>query len=222
MTDEGADDTPLPAGDFGTWVVEMQDAIRGARESSVPCGGCTACCTSSQFVHIAPAEKDTLAHIPAELLFPAPFMPEGHVLLGYDERGHCPMLVDNGCSIYEHRPQTCRTYDCRVFAAAGVEPDPAEGKELIAQRTRRWVFDFPTAGDRVRRGAVVAAATFLAGHPEVFGADGPPGSTGRAVLATQLHDLFVQPGAGDGAATVVTPDAAAVRQRLRSPRKSES
>ena len=60
----------------------------------MPCGTCTACCTSSQFVHIGPDEVDTLAHIPAELLFPAPRMPKGHVLLGYDERGHCPMLID--------------------------------------------------------------------------------------------------------------------------------
>ena len=28
-----------------------------------------------------------------------------------------------GCSIYDHRPRTCRTFDCRVFAAAGVAVD---------------------------------------------------------------------------------------------------
>ena len=39
-------------------------------ESDVPCNGCTACCRSSQFVHVGPDEADTLAHIPAELLFP--------------------------------------------------------------------------------------------------------------------------------------------------------
>ena len=98
----------------------------------MPCNGCTACCTSSQFVHIGPDETDTLAHIPAELLFPAPLRPRGHVLMGYDERGHCPMLIDNRCSIYEHRPQTCRTYDCRVFPAAGVELED-EDKVLIAR-----------------------------------------------------------------------------------------
>jgi hypothetical protein len=83
----------LDAGDFSSWLVEIQAALRAERAAEVPCGGCTACCTSSQFVHVGPDETDTLAHIPAELLFPAPRMPEGHVLLGYDERGHCPMLI---------------------------------------------------------------------------------------------------------------------------------
>ena len=54
------------------------------------------------------------------------------------------MLIDNRCSIYEHRPQTCRTYDCRIFAATGVRLDDDE-KELIARQTRRWRFSFPTA-----------------------------------------------------------------------------
>src|SRR6476619_2441220 len=113
----------LPAGDFGAWMTEMQGALRGERGSDVPCNGCTACCTSSQFIHITPDETDTLSRIPTGLLFPAPRMPQGHVLLGYDEQGHCPMLIDDKCSIYEHRPRTCRTYDCRVLPAAGVGID---------------------------------------------------------------------------------------------------
>src|ERR1700680_3946260 len=96
---------PLAAGDFSAWINDMQRAIRGERGSDVPCGGCTACCTSSQFIHIAPDETDTLYRIPAELLFSAPRLPRGHVVLGYDERGHCPMLIDNRCSIYQHRPR---------------------------------------------------------------------------------------------------------------------
>jgi len=53
-------DRDLPAGDFSTWVVEMQGAIRGEHGSDVPCDGCTACCTSSKFIHIEPDETDTL------------------------------------------------------------------------------------------------------------------------------------------------------------------
>src|SRR4051794_37734314 len=117
------EDEPLAAGRFSPWLTGMRGALRGEGGSDVPCGGCTACCRSSQFVHIGPDEVETLAHIPTELLFPAPRLPRGHLLLGYDERGHCPMLVDDKCSIYEHRPRTCRTYDCRVFPAAGVEID---------------------------------------------------------------------------------------------------
>jgi uncharacterized protein len=111
----------LAAGEFAAWATQMSDARRGTHDAEVPCGTCTACCTASQFVHIGPEEADTLAHIPADLLFPAPRAPRGHVLLGYDERGHCPMLVEEKCSIYAHRPKACRTYDCRIFAAADVE-----------------------------------------------------------------------------------------------------
>ena len=28
--------------------------------------------------------------------------------------------TDGRCSIYEHRPRTCRTYDCRIFPATGL------------------------------------------------------------------------------------------------------
>jgi Fe-S-cluster containining protein len=145
----------LDAGDFSSWLAGMRAALRGERAADVPCGECTACCTSSQFVHIAPDETDTLAHIPADLLFPAPRMPRGHVVLGYDERGHCPMLVDNRCSIYDHRPRTCRTYDCRIFPAAGIGPD----KPLIARQAARWRFTFPADADRADHQAVQAAAS---------------------------------------------------------------
>jgi Fe-S-cluster containining protein len=194
MADEVThDDGDLPAGDFASWVVEMQGAIRGDRGSDVPCGGCTACCRSSQFVHIGPDETDTLAYIPAALLFPAPRLPRGHVLLGYDERGHCPMLIDNQCSIYEHRPQTCRTYDCRVFPAAGVGIDDDDDKALIARQARRWQFSYPTPDDRARQRAVRAAATFLREHGELLaGADVPTNATQRAVRAIEIHDAFLR------------------------------
>ncbi len=206
-----ADEPALEAGDFSAWIVEMQAAIRGEGETDVPCAGCTACCTSSQFVHIGPDETDTLAHIPAELLFPAPRMPRGHVLLGYDERGHCPMLVDNGCSIYEHRPRTCRTYDCRIFPATGVKIDD-ESKVAIAARTRRWEFGFPALEDRVHRDALHAAAAFLREHEELFAASGgPPGETELAVVATSVQHLFVASDAATGERIVVDPGPDLVR-----------
>ena len=132
----------------------MLDRGPGAGDGSdVPCDGCTACCESSQFVLVEPDEHDARSLIPAELLFPAPGAPKGYSVLPYDEHGRCPMLGERGCLIYEHRPRTCRAYDCRVLAAAGVDPGPS--KPAIAARVRRW--DFTLDGGRrrelARRGA---------------------------------------------------------------------
>ena len=169
----------------------MEGAIRGDRGADVPCGGCTACCTSYQFVHIGPDEIDTLSHIPAELLFPAPGLPDGHVVLGYDQRGHCPMLIEGRCSIYEHRPRTCRTYDCRVFPATGLEPE-GDDKVLLARQARRWRFEFPSEADRIRYDAVRAAATFLRERGSLLPEGSvPTNRTQLAVLAIELHETFL-------------------------------
>jgi len=195
---EVSEDQPLPAGGFSAWLSDMQRALHGEAGSDVPCGGCTACCTSSQFIHIGPDESETLARIPAELLFPAPRLPAGNVLLGYDENGHCPMLIGGACSIYEHRPRTCRTYDCRVFPAAGVELDD-EDKPLIAQRARRWRFTFPAEIDQIEHDAVRAAARFVQEHRDLLPDDlVPANATQHAVLAIRLHDSYLtQPDASD-------------------------
>jgi Fe-S-cluster containining protein len=175
----------VDAGDFSVWLAATQRAIRGEGGAEVPCDGCTACCRSSQFVHIGPDERETLAHIPAELVFPAPRMPRGHVVLGYDERGHCPMLVDDRCSIYAHRPRACRVYDCRVFAAAGLELDEPEKRE-INERVRRWRFRYPTTRDREQRDAVQALAAALRDHPERLPAGvAPTNATQVAVFAVE-------------------------------------
>ncbi|MGH9039186.1 MAG: YkgJ family cysteine cluster protein [Acidimicrobiia bacterium] len=179
------DEEPLAAGSFSAWLAGMRRALDGDAASEVPCGGCTACCTSSQFIAIGPDETETLARIPAPLLFPAPRRPRGHVLLGYDENGHCPMLVEGACSIYEYRPRTCRTYDCRVFPAAGIDPDDGDKAE-ISRRARRWVFAHPADEDARDHDAVLAAARFIGEHPDRL-PDGPPGNaTQHAVLAVRL------------------------------------
>jgi len=204
----------LAAGRFSSWMVEIQGALRGERGSDVPCSGCTACCTSSQFIHIEPDETDTLTHIPAELLFPAPRMPRGHVVLGYDERGHCPMLIDNECSIYEHRPRTCRAYDCRVFAAAGVEMND-DGRELIGRQARRWQFDFPSQDDRNQHDAVRAAARFLSERPDVVPVDMAPAKpTQLAVLALEIHEVFLDHDEVSGRTRVIDPDPDLVRREV--------
>jgi Fe-S-cluster containining protein len=213
--DQSSDTGDIPTGNFSTWTTEIRRALRGEQGSDVPCGSCTACCTSSQFIHIEPDETGTLAHVPATLLFPAPDQPRGNVLLGYDERGHCPMLVDDRCSIYEHRPRTCRTYDCRVFPAAGIAVDD-DRKELIDRQARRWRFGYPTPDDRTRHDAVRSAAIYVRDHGDSFPHDDvPTSSTQLAVLAVEIHDCFLDIDADTGRTTVIDPDPEAVRVALR-------
>ena len=184
-------DDVLDAGRLDAWLVEVRAAIAGSADAVVACGDCAACCSSSQFVHVAPDEADALAHIPHELLFPAPGAPRGHVLMGYDAAGRCPMLVDGRCSIYAHRPRTCRTYDCRVFAAAGVDAAD-DGKPAIADRARRWRFEVSTDDERARLLAIRAAAEFVRRRErELPAGTVPPTSTHLAVLAVEIHETFL-------------------------------
>lgn len=153
-----------PAGGFASWLAGTRAVLRGEGDAEVPCAGCTACCRAGQFVAVAADETDTIARIPAALLFPAPGRPAGDRVLPHDERGHCPMLVEDRCSIYAHRPRACRMYDCRVYAAAGVMPvhQPA-----VAARVAEWRFDVTTRADRVALDEVRAASGALASEPDV-------------------------------------------------------
>lgn len=213
-----SEEPALAAGDFGVWLTEIGRALRDEGATDVPCGDCTACCAASQFIHIAPDESETLARIPRALLFPAPGLPKGNVLMGYDERGHCPMLQDGVCSIYDDRPRTCRTYDCRIFPASAVVLTD-EDKAPIAQRARRWIFTHATDADQARHAATRAAAAFLREHPECF-PDGvvPSNATQLAVLAVETHDVFLRRDAATGELGIELPTAervtaAVVRRR---------
>jgi hypothetical protein len=116
------------------------------------------------------------------------------------------MLVGNTCSIYEHRPRTCRTYDCRIFPAAGVEVGDAE-KAAIAERAGRWRFDYPTELDRTRQAAVLAAAAYLREHAGRFGDRVlPTNPTQLAVLAVEIHTVFLRQSDETGQAVPVSPD----------------
>lgn len=182
----------LPAGRFSSWLHHTQNALINENGVEVPCDKCNACCRSFYFIHIGPEETRTLSRIPKELLFAAPGYPKGNMLLGYDENGHCPMLIDNKCSIYEDRPLTCRNYDCRIFPAAGLAAGD-DDKPLITQQIRRWKFSFPGLLDRTQYSAVQAAATFLKEHAECFPAGViPRNSTQLAVLAIKVYDVFLR------------------------------
>ena len=96
MTGEeaGKADTEIPTEGFSAWLDRTRLAQKGDAGADVPCGNCKACCTSGYFIHIGPEETATLARIPKQLVFRAPGLPKGHVLMGYDESGRCPMFVE--------------------------------------------------------------------------------------------------------------------------------
>ncbi len=181
----------LNAGRFSSWLYIFRTALRNGYPAAVPCGECNACCRSSRFVYIFPYEIRTLRQIPKELLFPAPLLPDGCKVLGYDKCGCCPMLTNNGCSIYKNRPMACRTFDCRILTAAGLE-SKGKNSDPVIQQARRWRFSYPTEKDRKLRDAVQSAATFLLQHRNSFRDFWVPGNTIQlAVLSIAVYDAFL-------------------------------
>ena len=87
----------LAAGDFTSWLIEVREAIEGEGTTDVPCGTCVACCSSSQFVHIAPDERDALAHISKAQPFPAALRRSGRPITSAD------WAVLLGCSNAQNR-----------------------------------------------------------------------------------------------------------------------
>ena len=163
------------AGDFSTWLRDTRRALLAGSGTVVECGTCRGCCRSSYFIHIAPG------------------LPAGHVLMGYDTSGRCPMLTDGECSIYDDRPQTCRDYDCRVFSAAGIEAGGGERAE-INQRVSEWAFTYPAQRDRDEHGAVREAAAFIRKNGDRFAQEQRPVTESQvAILAIKAYELFLSP-----------------------------
>jgi uncharacterized protein len=194
ITAPQADFAEQPAGEFSPWLRNVRRAQKlKVLGNDVPCGECIACCRASLFIHIRPEESDTLKHIPKPLLFPAPGLPKGHVLLGFHQKGECPMLKDNKCSIYEHRPRTCRDFDCRVFAATGVTIDGVGPQSEIARRARSWRFSFSSEEDRRQFSAVQTAAAFLQEQRDAFPEGALPHAPVQlAALALEVYEVFYE------------------------------
>jgi uncharacterized protein len=179
----------LDAGPFGRWLRGAAAVAASGADADVPCGTCTACCRAGYFVHVAPDDVGARRRIPAALLFPAPGRPPGHLVMGYDEHGRCPMLSDHGCSIYEDRPRTCRAFDCRVHAAAGTSPDGAQDAD-IADRVARWRFRFDEPEDERRWTAVHLAARHLE-RADLPAEAAPQRPADVAAAALRTHELFL-------------------------------
>jgi Fe-S-cluster containining protein len=181
----------LPAGEFSAWLETMNLAIETGGTTDVPCGECNACCRGSYFIHVDPSESESLTAIDESLLFPAPGRPEGHRLLGFDESGTCPMLREDRCTVYASRPRTCRTYDCRIFAATGIAEHGSDKSE-ITDRARRWRFDYADERAREQHGALIAAAAFLVGDDHDLDGLLPLNVTQLAMLIIRLNRTLIE------------------------------
>lgn len=183
-----ADSTDIAAGEFSSWIAETRNGLATNAGAEVPCGSCTACCRSSQFILIGP-DDPARGLIDERLLVPAVGLPRGFSVMGYDANGHCPQLVDDRCTIYEHRPTTCRTYDCRVFAASGIWPDGGTKVEISA-RARRWRFELSDDGSVLLEATQRAGTHLHENRSQLFG-DHPPEPTQLAAMAIAVHTLFL-------------------------------
>jgi uncharacterized protein len=196
VSDGPAPAESLPAGEFSAWLRAMRGALAGGPGMDVACGDCVGCCTSSYFVKVRAHEHATLPLIAREHLVPAPGAANGDLVMAAHADGRCPMFVAARCSIYPHRPETCRTFDCRIFAAAGLQA--GDDKPVINERVSRWRFEYPTGRDRDEQRAVAAAARYLRQHPVRFpGGRVPSRPSEVAVLAVKTYTVFLDQPATD-------------------------
>lgn len=188
------------AGPFSEWLRAMRAALAGTSGMDVACGDCVGCCTSSYFIKVRAHETVTIERIGKANLRPVPGGSDGDLLMGFKPSGHCLMFAKGGCSIYEHRPETCRTYDCRVFTAAGMNAGP--DKSVINERIAGWRFDYPSPRDTREHRAVTAAANFIRQHPIRFpGGHVPSRPSEIAVLAVKSYEVFLDTPRTDGEIT---------------------
>ncbi len=181
----------VDAGDFDAWLQGILLSFKTGEAVDVPCGECRGCCSAGRFVHLIPSDQSAHSVIPKQFLQRAPGMQKGNAVMGYLAGGHCPMLKDGNCSIYSGRPSTCRTFDCRVLAAAGLQVG-GRWSERINERVRAWRFAFSSEGSQQRLNAIRSAANFIGQHPEAFpGGRAPSEPTTIAVLAIKVHTVFL-------------------------------
>jgi Fe-S-cluster containining protein len=185
--------TDVDAGDFGQWVRSMTASLQGESGNDVPCGDCVGCCSSSWPIALRPSDARVVAHIPVEWLIDPDNAPHGLRYMGYRDDGTCPMLQSGRCSVYVDRPQTCRDFDCRLFAAAGIL-SAGDNKPLINARIGKWRFTYATPADEAVHQAMRTATAFL-NHPatRALAPRLPTSPIALAGLAFKAHGVFLDP-----------------------------
>ena len=109
------------------------------------CGTCSACCRVFAFVPLL--QHETGEGLNYELV-------NGKRVLKKNIDGSCIHLINDKCSVYEHRPLSCSGYDCRELSVCDVVPPEPE----IAEAILKWKWDTTSIKDQkslkeVRRSA---------------------------------------------------------------------
>jgi uncharacterized protein len=201
-------------GAFSRWVqTYLQEQMRADPTGEVPCGDCNACCRSSYFITVHSEEREAIERLAPIRLTRSTRTEEPKWTLEQDCAGACPMLVDGACSIYGARPRTCRRFDCRVFAAAGVGPGTGPRAALNA-RVWQWRFEYPTEQDEACQNAVLAAAAFLQRNAALVDAALLPNDRGAlAKAAVLVYQLFLDTAAQRDDAQLAAAIEHVLRQR---------
>jgi Fe-S-cluster containining protein len=138
-------------------------------EVKVPCQGCRACCYYPRLDVYPPLDDLRFLEVEQD--------GQGYVLKKRED-GACVHLGEHGCTVYEHRPHGCRTYDCRLLGLAGHRQQFAPG-----QVTPLWEFPVKT-----RRDAVVWLAAHMWGERWVQkGLTGGDRLAQRGGVPTEVH-----------------------------------
>jgi len=126
---------------------------------SVHCGSCSACCTSGFYIAVSKNKVKTLDRIAEDLLKTIPRIPE-LFYIGFNKKGHCHLLIENHCSIYDFRPDSCRTFECRIYSATGIKLDKDEISPINLP-IKEWKFSYPTRNDVLQQERLVKAVSIL-------------------------------------------------------------
>lgn len=181
--------TVIDAGNFGGWLKQAREALRGNGGMKVPCGDCVGCCTSGYSILLRPHDA-ALDIVPVKFLSSVAELAYPHAKMNPLSNGHCPMFENGKCSIYSSRPQTCLDYDCRVFTAAGIDAGPT--RPVINQRIREWRFTYESEAEHVAHRAIQSAAAFIGNNVHRFPANwNTTAPSAVAVLAIKVHELFI-------------------------------
>lgn len=110
------------------------------------CNGCRACCMMEQIELHPEHGDDPSLYETVAVNGKIRFKPRE------DGKKSCRYLGANGCTIYEKRPITCRSFDCRVYMLAKLNQmgrNRAERRKLLS--TSPWLAPiFAAARSRMR------------------------------------------------------------------------